>query len=84
MKVKTISVTYGRKFNLGNYESAEIAATLWADLDEAENEAERTAELYTKAKEAIREQALPLVKDRPNFKSPAGNSGGNNGTGRRE
>ena len=71
MIVKTISVTYGRKFNLGNYESAEIAATMWADLDETESEAERTAELYAMVKEAVKEQALPLVKDRASFKGPS-------------
>lgn len=69
MKVKTISVVYGRKFNLGNYESAEIACTMWADLDDGESPEEKTQELYGKAKDAVKAQALPVVKDRPNFRA---------------
>lgn len=33
VKVKTVSVTYGRKLNLGNYESARSEITVWADID---------------------------------------------------
>lgn len=32
MNVKTIAVTYGRKVNLGNYESLNIEVSAWADL----------------------------------------------------
>jgi hypothetical protein len=33
MRIKTICVTYGRKINLGDYNSCEIGLSLWADLD---------------------------------------------------
>lgn len=36
MQLKTVSVTYGRKINLGDYNSATVDCTLWADLDEGE------------------------------------------------
>ena len=37
LRIKTISVTYGRKLNLGNYESAHSEVAIWADLDPASN-----------------------------------------------
>ena len=61
MNLKTVSVTYDRKFNLGNYNSAHIGMTLWADLDEDENEAEAAAALWTMAKNNVKAQSLPLV-----------------------
>ena len=33
MNIKTISVSYERKFNMGNYQSATIGFTVWADLE---------------------------------------------------
>ena len=61
MNLKTISVTYDRKFNMGDYNSAHIAMTLWADLDEDEDEAEASAALWSMAKANVKAQALPLV-----------------------
>ena len=40
MKLKTISATYDRKLNLGDYNSAHIAMTVWADIEPHENEAD--------------------------------------------
>ena len=39
MHVTTISATYERKHNLGNYNSANIGLTLWAQLEEGDDEA---------------------------------------------
>jgi len=39
MKLTTISATYDRKLNLGDYNSAHIAMTLWADLEEGDDPA---------------------------------------------
>lgn len=39
MRLKTISVTYDRKLNLGDFNSLHAAVTLWADLDEHDDEA---------------------------------------------
>ena len=38
MIIKTAAVEYRRKFNLGNYESVEISASLWANIQEDEDE----------------------------------------------
>ena len=37
MKLKTIAATYGRKLNLGDYNSAHAEVTLWADLEEGDD-----------------------------------------------
>jgi len=63
MKVKTISVTYGRKFNLGNYESAELSTTIWADLDD-ELEEDVAGKLWNAAKREVRRQVVPLLESR--------------------
>lgn len=62
MIIKTISVTYGRKINLGNYNSAEISVTAWADIDnETEDPQSCFADLWALAKEQVKTQAIPLV-----------------------
>lgn len=61
-KVTTISVTYGRKFNLGDYNSAHIEISIWADLDLDEDDPQVvTEELYKEAKRQVKDQALPLI-----------------------
>jgi hypothetical protein len=61
-KITTISVEYQRKFNLGQYESATVGATLWADVDETEDPQVATRELFDTVKTHVREQSLPLMK----------------------
>lgn len=39
MELKTISTTYGRKLNLGDYNSIHIEMSLWADLEEGDDPA---------------------------------------------
>ena len=39
MKLKTIAATYGRKMNLGDYNSVHAQIELWADLEDGEDEA---------------------------------------------
>ena len=62
MQVKTVSITYGRKFNLQDFNSAHIEVSTWADLDEGDDPQEVTARLFSEAKEAVKEQAMPLVR----------------------
>ncbi len=62
MQVKTISVNYTRKFNMGNYNSAEMGVTLWADLDLDEDHLEAARDLFEQARELVKEQALPLLQ----------------------
>ena len=68
MQVKTISVTYGRKINLGDYNSAEIGLSLWADLEPGEDAEAATRELHAQARELVRAEYLRL---REQVKSPA-------------
>ncbi len=62
MNLKTVSVTYGRKFNLGDYNSATVDCTLWADLDADEDEAAAMTALWEMAKNNVKAQALPLLQ----------------------
>jgi len=64
MRVKTISVTYGRKFNLDEYESLHVEQTMWADLDEGDDPAACESELWETAKAAIKAQAMPVLQVR--------------------
>jgi len=63
--VKTVSVVYERKFNLGDYNSAHIGITAWSDLDENDDLDAATAELWDWAKGQVKAQALPLLKGAP-------------------
>jgi hypothetical protein len=63
--VKTVSVQYGRKLNLGDYNSAEVSITLWADLDEDEDVQGAVDVLYQQAKDNVKKQAMPLLKAEP-------------------
>jgi hypothetical protein len=60
-KIKTVSVTYGRKFNLGDYNSATIDVTIWADVEEGEHLDPLMHDLWAMAKENVRAQSLPLL-----------------------
>ncbi len=65
--VKTVSVNYERKLNTGNYSSATVGVSLWADieLDEngkaVENETKVIQGLFETAKACAKEQMIPLV-----------------------
>ena len=80
MRVKTVSVSYGRKFNLGDYNSCSIDASVWADLDykeildengqvvgveQAENPVEVFDALFAMVKDEVRKQSMPVL--RPNL-----------------
>lgn len=61
-QVKMISVVYERKINLGDYNSAHVGITLWADLDPGEDDQDVvTKELYEEAKTQVKNQILPIV-----------------------
>jgi hypothetical protein len=53
MNVKTISVTYDRKQNLGDFSSVSVGVTLWADLQGGETEEQALAILLEKAKDVV-------------------------------
>ncbi len=64
--VKTVSVTYGRKFNLGDYNSATIDCTIWADVKEDENLDQAMKSLWSMAKENVIAQAVPIIDKKAN------------------
>lgn len=64
-KIKTIAVEYGRKLNLGDFNSATINLTLWADVDETEDPLVAIDQLFAQAKENVKKQAMPLLKAEP-------------------
>lgn len=59
--IKTLSVTYERKFNLGDYNSLHIGMTTWADVHDDTTAEEVQAELWKWIKEAVKEQTLPVI-----------------------
>jgi hypothetical protein len=62
MRIKTISVTYERKINLGDYNSANIGLSLWADLDEDEDSDQAIADLQILARSVVRAEHKRLIK----------------------
>ncbi len=59
-RIKTVSVNYERKQNLGDFSSATVGCTLWADVEEGENLDEAMKGLWSMAKENVKAQLLPL------------------------
>lgn len=57
MQLDKVAVTYGRKFNLGDYESAHIEISLWADLEEGDDEAAATEALREMARNHVMAEA---------------------------
>lgn len=53
MQLKTISVTYGRKLNTGDYSSATCEISLWADLEDGDDEATAAEALRTMARNQV-------------------------------
>lgn len=63
MEIKTIAVTYTRKFNLGDYESLELSCSFWGQIDPVEEDAQGTTQfLFKQAKESVKEAAIPVIK----------------------
>jgi hypothetical protein len=62
MKIGTVSISYSRKFNLGNYESLEVGCSLWAQVEDEEDASGVVQFLYHQAKAAVKEAAMPVIK----------------------
>jgi hypothetical protein len=62
MFVKTIAVSYERKFNLGDFNSATLGCSLWASISEGEDEDMCTLILQDKCREAVREEYRKLIE----------------------
>ncbi|MBS9396035.1 MAG: hypothetical protein HEQ29_23975 [Dolichospermum sp. LBC05a] len=66
MFVKTIAVSYERKFNLGDFNSATLGCSIWASISEGENEDMCTQLLQDKCREAVRKEYRKLLdKSKP-------------------
>jgi hypothetical protein len=59
--VKTVSVTYDRKHNLGDYSSANIGCTIWADVTDDADLDEAMHALWDMAKANVKARLLPLT-----------------------
>jgi len=64
MNIKEITVTYGGKLNLGDYNSAHIELTATALLDEDDSENAAIADLFAVVKTAVRAEAKELAAKR--------------------
>ncbi len=62
MQIREITVTYGGKLNLGDYNSAHVEVSLTGLLDAGEDAQAATAALLEQAKGAVRSQATELLK----------------------
>lgn len=61
MIVKTIAATYGRKVNLGDYNSSHVEMTLWADLEEGESEEQAAIALREMARNNVMDELSRLM-----------------------
>jgi hypothetical protein len=64
VKRTTITITYGRRINLGDYSSAHLETTLGAELEEGDDPAACTEQLWNEAKLSVKARAIPLFKQR--------------------
>jgi hypothetical protein len=62
MNITTISATYERKHNLGDYNSANIGMTLWAQLEPDEDEAAAAIALRDMARNHVMTELARLDK----------------------
>lgn len=62
MEIKTISETYHRKLNLGDFESVELGCSLWGQIEPEEDAEGATQFLFEQAKASVKEAAMPLIK----------------------
>ncbi|MEO9127899.1 MAG: hypothetical protein ABI262_24910 [Microcoleus sp.] len=54
MIIKTIAVSYERKFNLEDFNSVTLSCSLWAQIDPSENEDMCVSIIQDKCREAVR------------------------------
>lgn len=63
VEIKTVSVTYERKQSLGDYSSANIGCTLWADVSDDEQDLDAVMRgLWEMAKNNVKVQLVPLIQ----------------------
>lgn len=60
-RVDKIAVTYGRKLNLGNYESATVETSAWVELDDDEDPAAAFDRTFAMCREAAGREAARIM-----------------------
>jgi len=61
VKPSKIAVTYERKLNLGNYESATIGVTTWADVEDGETPSHAIQAAQELCRESARRETTRLL-----------------------
>jgi len=64
MQITTISVTYGRKHNLGDFCSAHVEMSIWADVTEEDDLDATMRQLWEMSKANVKAQLVPLASNR--------------------
>lgn len=64
MKITSISVTCGRKINIGDFNSVHLEIGVTAELDGDDDPSSVRAELWADAAASLKEQATPFLKRR--------------------
>lgn len=64
MKVTSISVTCGRKINIGDFNSVHLEIGVTAELDGDDDPAAVRSQLWTEAAASLKEQTSPFIKRR--------------------
>jgi hypothetical protein len=67
MQLKELTVTYGGKLNLGDYNSAHVECSVTALVDEGETVNDVVGQLFQQVKTEVRAQVRELLK-KPNSK----------------
>jgi hypothetical protein len=68
MIIDKIGAEYRRKFNLGNFESAEIGAIIWASVETGDDVGECYDLIFDIAKETVKNNVPPSYKKHtPNY-----------------
>ena len=61
-RIKSIGFRYGRKFNLGDYESVDVEVYLSSEVDPDEDMDGVAEFLAIKAKEIVKDAVMPILK----------------------
>ena len=62
MNIQKIGVQYNRKFNLGNYESCELSAHIWAGVEQGDDVDDCFNLLFDIAKQKVKANIPPSYK----------------------
>lgn len=63
MEITTVSVTYGRKQNLGDFCSAHVEISIWADVTDEDDLDATMHQLWDMSKQNVKAQLLPLTSN---------------------